>query len=42
MRAPHPAHAGDRQVVDPYTGAALAEAPGLPDPVENMVWEFPR
>ncbi|KIZ05205.1 glyoxal or galactose oxidase [Monoraphidium neglectum] len=30
------------QVVDPYTGAALAEAPGLPDPVENMVWEFPR
>ncbi|KAI8466478.1 MAG: hypothetical protein J3K34DRAFT_524480 [Monoraphidium minutum] len=30
------------QVIDPYTGAALAEAPPLPDPVKDMVWEFPR
>jgi hypothetical protein len=27
------------QVIDPYTGVALAEAPRLPDPVADMVWE---
>ena len=30
------------QVVDPYTGEALAEAPRLEGPVKDMVWEFPR
>lgn len=27
------------QVVNPYTGAALADAPRLPDRVKDLVWE---
>jgi hypothetical protein len=27
------------QVVNPYTGEALAEAPRLPDRVKDVVWE---
>ncbi|WIA15217.1 hypothetical protein OEZ85_001895 [Tetradesmus obliquus] len=30
------------QVINPYTGEALAEAPALPDKVKDLVWEFPR
>ncbi|KAF6264122.1 hypothetical protein COO60DRAFT_220181 [Scenedesmus sp. NREL 46B-D3] len=30
------------QVINPYTGEALAEAPPLPDQVKDLVWEFPR
>jgi hypothetical protein len=27
------------QVVNPYTGDALAQAPALPEPVKDMTWE---
>lgn len=27
------------QVVDPFTGAAVADAPPLPDAVKDVVWE---
>jgi hypothetical protein len=27
------------QVINPYTGEALAEAPALPDKVKDLVWE---
>jgi hypothetical protein len=27
------------QVINPYTGEALAEAPALPDQVKDLVWE---
>lgn len=31
-----------RQVIDPYSGDAVAEAPPLTGPVQHLVWEFPR
>jgi hypothetical protein len=27
------------QVINPYTGEALAEAPALPEQVKDLVWE---
>ncbi|GBF96985.1 hypothetical protein Rsub_09782 [Raphidocelis subcapitata] len=30
------------QVIDPWSGEALAEAPALAGPVKDVVWEFPR
>lgn len=41
-RPPTPATPFTTQVIEPWSGEALAEAPSLPEPVKDMAWEVRR